>query len=90
MILDSLNYFLRDVLIGDPIIYGVLILLSVALILLISRTNFDQIITFLIIPTYGLMQTGYLAGAIASSLWALIVILAGLVFFKNIRNVMGG
>lgn len=80
----------RDVIIGDPVFYGLLIVLSIAIILFIARTPLDQIITFLILPVYGVRELGYLAGPVAASLWALIAIMAGFVFFKNIRNVMGG
>jgi glycerol-3-phosphate acyltransferase PlsY len=88
--IDALVYFFRDVLIGDPVIFGVMILITMLLFLFLSRTSLEQITTFMILPIYALNQSGYLAGAIAGSLWALIAILAGFVFFKNIRNIMGG
>ena len=80
----------RDVIIGDPVVYGLLLALILLVLLFVSRTPLEIIISFMILPVYAIKELGYLAGPLAMSVWALIVIMAGFVFFKNIRNLMGG
>ena len=80
----------RDVIIGDPVVYGLLLALILLVLLFVSRTPLEIIISFMILPVYAIKELGYLTGPLAMSVWALIVIMAGFVFFKNIRNVMGG
>lgn len=87
---DYIASLFRDVIIGDPILYGIMLVLIIAIVLFIARTPLDQILTFLILPVYGIKEAGYLAGPIAMSVWALIAIMAGFAFFKNIRAIMGG
>lgn len=87
---EYMSSLFRDVIIGDPIIYGVLLVLLIAIVLFIARTPLDQILTFLILPVYGIKEAGYLAGPIAMSIWPLIAIMAGFAFFKNIKEIMGG
>jgi len=79
----------RDTIIGDPIVFGVLIVLILAIMLFISRTPLELIISFMILPIYAVKEMGYLAGPLATSIWALIVIMAGFVFYKNISKLMG-
>jgi len=79
----------RDTIIGDPIVFGVLIVLILAIMLFISRTPLELIISFMILPIYAVKEMGYLAGPVAASLWALIIIMGGFVFYKNISKLMG-
>lgn len=89
MIIDAVIMFLRDTVIGNPVFFALISLFIFGLFLIISRTGFDNIFSFLLIPAFYLNDSGYFVGIYAAITWGIMLIIAGSILFRNIKKLVG-